>query len=180
MNEQLKINPVIKKTLKLHNIYEADGLMLLLAMYFGIKPSYIKDVQNYYYKLHNLLLQTGIISVDYTTDTIDWRIPLFGEYSDTFEDTWIRIYMDKYKEVNPDRRGDKQAVIKNLKRIKTEYPFLTKEKIMEATDYYLTNLEDYRYCKKSHKFLYDMNGSVLIQTIEKMNSEFLNQLNNII
>lgn len=177
---RLSINPLIRAILRKNNIFEADGIMLLIAAYFNLKPSCLKDETNYYHQIWNKILTLNIFVVDYTTDTLEWCYSLFGDSLLSFEDQWIKDFMNKFKEVNPERRGDKAAVVKNLKKLTREYPYLTKEKIMEVTDYYLNNLSDSQFCKKSHKFLYDTNGSVFMETFEAMKINYTNTNNNVI
>ena len=177
-NFQLIINPALKDILRKADIFEQDGIMLLIATYFGLSPSYLKDETNYYHQIWNKILTLNIFTVDYSTDTLEWKIPVFGtETLVTFDDEWVKTFMNKFKEVNPERRGDKSAVIKNLKRLIREYPLLTKEKIIEVTDYYFSTLSSAQFCKKSHKFLYDINGSVFIETLESLNNSYTENYN---
>lgn len=178
--EPLQINQQIKDTLKRNNINLADGFIVLSAMWFNLKPSFLEDSSNYYYKVWNAILLLGIVRMDYESGSLDWEIPLFGEFSISFDDAFVKQFMDKFKAINPERRGDKAAVIRNLKKIRMKFPNITEETINTVTDYYLEHLNNYQFCKKSHKFLWDINGSVFLQTYDLMLEESMSQPTNII
>lgn len=77
---------------------------------------------------------------------------LLGKEVKDMELLWINEYRDKFKNCNPDRIGDKQNCIKNMKTFMEIYDY-TKEQIMEATDNYIYQLTDFNYIMKADLFI---------------------------
>jgi len=105
-----------------------------------------------------------IFNRDTKTNEVKWLVPLFGDDDKGLE--WVTEWMNLFKEVNPERRGSKKDVIDRFDRFFKQYPLFTKNEIFNATKYYLNGLRDPQYCKKSHKFIYDIEGSMLLDHLE--------------
>lgn len=150
----LTVNSAIKNILSTNKIPLHDGLSVLLCLYYGVEPSYIP------LELERKVLATGIVSKDYSDGTIDWRFSLFEETETGFE--WISDWMDLFKNANPDRRGTKSFVLTRMKKFFANNPSVRKEEIFSATNAYLKTLGNPLYCKKSHKFIYEQDGSSML------------------
>jgi len=160
---KLNINSQIKDKLASKNISLHDGLCFLLCIYYGVKPSYIPE------ELARRILAVGIVTKDYSNDTIEWKIPLFEETINGFE--WITEWMDLFKVVNKDRRGVKNYVLKRMKTFFINNPSVRVEQVMEATKMYLRSVDNPIYCKKSHKFIYEADGSSMLEEYVALHGE---------
>lgn len=150
----LNFNSEVRSLFIQHNISIPDGLSYLLCVHYGVTPSYIPS------ELERKILSTNIITKDYSTDTIKWNISLFEETEIGFE--WIGDWMDLFKAVNPERRGVKADVIRRMKKFFVNNPSIRKDDVFEATKIYLLGVSSPMYCKKSHKFIYEMDGSSML------------------
>lgn len=170
----LKPNTKIKAILELHKIPFADGLAYLLCLYYGVHPSYTPEA------LSRKVLATGIITMDYTSGTFKWSEPLFEETEIGFE--WISEWMDLFKRVGgPDRRGVKASVLKNMKKFFVNHPSIRKDDVFAATNKYLLTVNNPIYCKKSHKFIYELGGdSMLLDWVEQNKEQSTNVDNDVI
>lgn len=155
---KLIVNSEIEELLKSKRIKKEDGLSYLICQYYNIRPSYIPI------ELEQKILSLNIFSMDYISNTLKWNLPLFEEQETEFE--WISKWMDLFKQINPDRRGVKSDVLKRMKKFFVNNPTVTIDDIFEATKYYLKTINDARFVKKSHKFIYEAdNTSMLLDYI---------------
>lgn len=146
--------------LKNKKINVDDALTYLLSIYYEIKPSYIPK------NLESTLLALNIVNKNYFSKELIWNINLFEEQITNFE--WINEFRNMFKSVNPDRVGTKVDTLKRMKKFLQENPMTSISEILEATRLYLSTLTNSIYCKKAHKFIYDTEGSVLLEYIEKL------------
>lgn len=153
-NITLNFNSEIRRIFREKNISIHDGLTYLLSLYYGTSPSYIPET------LERRVLACGIVNKNYESNEIEWRVPLFEEQEVGFE--WIGEWMDLFKTVNPERRGTKKYVLSRMKKFFVNNPAIRKDDIFEATKLYLKGVSDPRYCKKSHKFIYEQDGSSML------------------
>jgi len=151
---KLEINPEIKEIFKRFNIPIQDGICYLLSLYYDMDPSYIPE------GLKRKILTAGIIKIDYTSQSIVWEVDLFEQSQKDFE--WIGEWMDLFKEINPERRGVKSDVVKRMKKFSLNNPFTSVEDIMDATKLYLKGVTEAKYCKKSSKFIYEIDGTSML------------------
>ena len=151
----LEINPEIRTIFNSKSIPIHDGVAYLLCLYYGLSPSYIPE------ELSRKILATNIVTKDYSSDTIKWNINLFEEQETGFE--WISEWMDLFKEKNPERRGAKADVLRRMKKFFINNPSVRKEEIFSATKSYLDSVSEPIYVKKSHKFIYEMDGSSMLK-----------------
>ena len=94
---------------------------------------------------------------------------MFEETESGFE--WISDWMDLFKNVNPERRGVKADVLRRMKKFFVNNPSIRKEQVLEATKMYLKTVDNPTYCKKSHKFIYEQDGSsMLLDFVERIDS----------
>lgn len=150
----VEVNSQIKEALKSKNVPLHDGIGYLLCVYYGVTPSYFPE------ELVRRVLSSGIVSVDYSNDTVTWNTELFEEAETGFE--WIPEWMDLFKSVNPERRGVKADVLRRMKKFFINNPAIRKDQVFEATKAYLKTVDNPMYCKKSHKFIYEMDGSSML------------------
>lgn len=151
----LEFNSQIRDLFKIYNIPLNEGLGVLIMYYYNIFPSYIPE------KLERDILATGIISKNYSTDTIEWKINLFKDTENNFE--WITEWMDGFKRINPERKGIKRDVLQRMKKFFVNNPGMTKEKVFQATINYFRTVRDPQYLKKSHKFIYEEGSTSMLQ-----------------
>lgn len=157
----LKFNTEIRGIFNRSSIPIHDGVAYLLCLHYGVDPSFIPE------ELKRKVLSTGIVTKDYSNDTVKWVKSLFEETETGFE--WIGEWMDLFKSVNPERRGAKATVLTRMKRFFTNYPHVRVEEVMEATKTYLRSVDDPKYCKKSHKFISEIDGSsMLLDFVESL------------
>lgn len=157
----LDFNSEIRSLFTTHKIPTHDGLCYLLSLHYGLLPSFIPEV------LEKKILATGIVTKDYENNVYKWNIPLFEETEIGFE--WIGEWMDLFKNVNPERRGVKADVLRRMKKFFVNNPAVRKQEVIDATKAYLLTLSSPMYCKKSHKFIYEMDGSSMLK-------DYVNQL----
>lgn len=151
----LKPNSRIKVLLDTHRIPYPDGLAYLICLHYGIRPSYLPE------GLERKVLATGIITIDYTNGTTKWNESLFEETEIGYE--WVTDWMDLFKRVGgPDRRGTKADVLRRMKKFFVNNPAVRKDDVFAATNKYLLTVSNPIYCKKSHKFIYEMDGSSML------------------
>lgn len=157
----LTFNSEIKNILDRNSISQHDGVSCLLCLYYGTDPSFIPE------ELMRRVLATNIVNKDFTTGELKWNKDLFEETELGFE--WISEWMDLFKRVNPDRRGVKGDVLKRMKRFFVNNPSVRKDEVFKATEMYLKTVDNPTYCKKSHKFIYEMdNSSMLLEYVERL------------
>lgn len=157
----LEFNSEIKSILDSSNISLHDGLSYLLCLHYGTDPSYIPE------GLARKVLACGIVTKDYEQDILKWNYGLFEEQETGFE--WVSEWMDLFKTVNPQRRGVKGEVLRRMKKFFINNPAVRKDQVFTATRNYLNSLSDSIYCKKSHKFIYEIDGSsMLLDYVEKI------------
>ncbi len=151
----LEVNSEIKNLLKEKSISIHDGVGYLLMLYYGISPSYIPE------QLEKKVLAAGIVTKDYSSDTIKWLLPLFEEQETGFE--WIGEWMDLFKAINPERRGVKADVLRRMKKFFVNNPSVRKDEVFVATQNYLKTISSPMYVKKSHKFIYEIDGTSMLK-----------------
>lgn len=157
----LDFNNEIRELLVNNSIPIHDGLSYLLCLYYGTDPSYMPK------ELERKVLACGIVSKDYSSDTIVWKVSLFEETETGFE--WVSEWMDLFKAKNPERRGTKADAVRRMKKFFVNNPSIRKDDVFEATKNYLRTVDNPMYCKKSHKFIYEIDGSsMLLDYVERM------------
>ena len=151
----LDINPEIREIFIDKSIPVHDGIAFLICLYYGISPSYIPI------ELERKILSCNIVTKDYVSDTISWNVNLFEEQETGFE--WVSEWMDMFKEVNPERRGVKSDVLRRMKKFFVNNPSIRRDDVMKATQTYLKSVSEPIYCKKSHKFIYEQDGTSMLK-----------------
>lgn len=165
----LEVNSEIRDILSRNLIPIQDGISYLLCLYYGTVPSFIPQ------ELERRVLATNIVTKDYKSDDLKWNVGLFEEQETGFE--WIGEWMDLFKAINPERRGTKADVLRRMKRFFVNNPSIRKEEVFEATNNYLSSVSDPIYCKKSHKFIYEIDGtSMLLDFVQNIETKKNNKI----
>lgn len=161
-------NSEIKSILISKNLSVHDGISFLLCLYYGTQPSYIPK------ELEKKILASGIVTKNYGTDEIVWKIKLFDEQETGYE--WVKEWMDLFKAKNPERRGIKRDVLIRMKKFFVNNPSIRKDEVISATKLYLKGVDNPRYCKKSHKFIYEQDGtSMLLDYVNQLTEQTTRQ-----
>lgn len=159
----LLVNSEVRDIIRTHGIPMHDALGYLVCVYYGLEPSYIPT------ELERRVLAAGILTQNYESNTIVWVKSLFEETEIGFE--WISQWMDLFKRINPERRGTKSYVLTRMKKFFVQNPAVRKEDVFEATNIYLGALTSPMYCKKSHKFIFEQDGSsMLLDYVENLST----------
>lgn len=152
----LNFNSKVKEELTSKGINIHDGLAYLMCLHYGIEPTYIPE------PLKRKILACNIVSKDYNSNTIVWKETLFEESIKGFE--WVGDWMDLFKQVNPARRGTKKFVLTRMKKFFINNPEVRTDDVMAATKKYLGTIENPTFCKSSHKFIYEADGSSMLES----------------
>ena len=71
--------------------------------------------------------------------------------------------MDLFKAKNPERRGVKADVLRRMKKFFVNNPSIRKDEVFQATENYLKSVSEAIYVKKSHKFIYEQDGTSMLK-----------------
>jgi hypothetical protein len=151
---RMTMNSEITNILREKRIPIQDATVYLLSLHYGLKPTYIPE------ELKRKVLASGIATIEYPSETVKWLTPLFEEQEIGFE--WISEWMDLFKAVNSGRRGVRADVLRRMKRFFANNPSIRKEEVFRATNKYLGEISNPVYCKKSHKFIYEIDGTSML------------------
>ena len=143
------INKEIKEELNKYRIPYEEGVMYLLAIYYGLNnpfPSYMSV------DLYPKVLATGIVVIN-PDKSLTWKMPLFENQETKF--AWVADYRLAFKRINPDRAGNLNTCIQRMKKFFIENPSVREEDIKGAVNMYFNSVKDPQYLITSHKFIYD-------------------------
>jgi hypothetical protein len=170
MAKIVTLNSEILEVLREYRVDKEEAKLYLLGIYFNIDTESISEITK---KQVNAL---GIVERRYgenpsSPNTMVWKVPLFNEEKDEAF-AWIIAYQDLFKNINPERKGTKAAVMMRMKKFFAENPEVRKDDIKAATLAYLSTVTDPQYLKSAHKFIYDGTGfnkvSMLGQYVEQV------------
>lgn len=153
---QVEFNSEIKDKLNEIKVPLHEGLGYLTNLHYGLQPHYVPET------LKQKIFTSGIVTYNHTIDDFIWNIPLFEEAETNFE--WIKEWMDLFKAVNPARRGVKKDVLIRMKRFFVNNPSVRKEDVFTATKNYLKTVQNPMYCKNAHKFIYEQDGTSMLES----------------
>jgi len=162
MTKLVSINTEIIKALRQYRINIDEAKLYLLGIYFDVDTQYINE------KTRKQVNALNILERDYSTNEnkIRWRVPLFNEEkSDAFD--WIDQWMDRFKRINPHRRGTRTSVMSRMKKFFSAHPEVRVEDVFKATEEYFKTVQDPQYLKSSHKFIYEGSGFNLHSMLEQ-------------
>lgn len=161
----MTINPEVVEVLGEFHIDRDAGLLALLGIYYNLDID--KVVPEEVVKQINL---TKIVEKDYTSNSIQWNMPLFKGQETGFE--WVSDWLQPFGRINPDRKGSPRDAVTRMKDFFRKYPEFRKEDVYRARDLYLSTIRDPKYLMKSHKFIFDgagaMKKSTLLEYCEKV------------
>lgn len=163
MARTIEINPRIIEILRERRLPMDDALGVLVMMHHGIKPSYLPA------DIVSKVLAAGIAKLDPITRTFDWTYSLYDGENIAYD--WVKEWMDLFKAVNPERRGTKASVVKRMKELFANNPQYNVNDVMSATRRYLQSVTNPQYCKTSHKFIKEQDGSsMLLEQLERQST----------
>lgn len=163
MSRVVEINPDLIEAIRDKRLPMDDTLGMLILLHHGVKPTYIPE------DFIRRVLASGIVTYDATSKTYDWKHGLYEGGNNQYD--WIKDWMDLFKAVNPDRRGTKASVVKRFKDLFANYPQYNIDNVMAATKSYLQTVTNPQYCKTSHKFIKEQDGSsMLLEQLEKQST----------
>lgn len=141
----MNISDEIITTLKECHIPVNDALPYLISLYYGYKPTYIPE------KLEKQINASGIIKSGQGSEGINWVVPLFDGQNTHFD--WVDRWVNLFKEINPERRGNARTAKAKMKKFFAKYPQFRKEDVVAATRMYFRSLDDPRYLMTAHYFI---------------------------
>jgi len=160
MSRVVDINPQVLEAIRDSRLPMDDTLGVLILIYHGVKPKYVPV------EFAQKVFTTGIVKYDPVTKTYDWKFGLYETEQTSYD--WVKDWMDLFKAVNPDRRGTRATVVRRFKEFFANNPQYNVEDVNRATKAYLQGVTDPQYCKTSHKFIKDQDGSKLLEQLEKL------------
>lgn len=146
------LNKEIKEELSKYKIPYEEGVLCLLALYYGLDkplPSIIPEI------LFKKVLATGIVIYD--KGSLTWKVPLFETQEINF--AWVADFRTIFKKLNPDRAGSLNTCLSRMKKFFSENPSVRSSDVMGALSLYLKSVKDPQYLITSHKFIYDGAGA---------------------
>ena len=159
-NITLNFNPDVVELLKENNININDGKLVLIALYFNLKPTFVPD------DLKHKIFKLGLFIYDNHRKKIKWEFDIFN----TGEIDWLDEYRDLFHVVNKNRSGNKQTVLNKLKKFMIHYPTVTKEQIINATKLYLRE-QNPTYVMDSGYFIEKNGNSKILEYLNRLDKE---------
>lgn len=156
----LNFNYDVVQLLKDNKINVNDGKLVLIALYFNLKPTFVPD--DLKHKIFNL----GLFTYDKSKKEIKWKFDLFN----TGEIDWLDEYRNLFIVVNKSRGGGKQTVLNKLKKFMINYPTVTKEQIINATKLYLRE-QNPTYVMDSGYFIEKNGNSKILEYLNRLGKE---------
>lgn len=139
----MQINEEILEIFKEFNIFPADGICYLIAVFHGYEPTYIPDT--FKQKVH----ASGIfVEKD---KNIHWNVPLYKKQVTAFE--WVKTeYVPMFKQANSSRGGHVREATSRMKKLFAKEPEIRKDDVIGAVRMYLLNT-DPTYIRQPHYFI---------------------------
>lgn len=156
----LNFNSDVVQLLKDNDINVNDGKLILIALYFNLRPTFVPD------DLKHKIFKLGLFTYDKSKKEIKWKFDIFN----TGEIDWLDEYRDLFKNVNKERKGDKKTVNNKLKKFMINYPTVTKEQIINATKLYLRE-QNPTYVMDSGYFIEKNGNSKILEYLNRLNKE---------
>lgn len=156
----LNFNTDVVQLLKDNDINVNDGKLILIALYFNLKPTFVPD------NLKHKIFKLGLFTYDKYRKEIKWKFDIFNQS----EIDWLEEYRDLFKNVNKERKGDKKTVNHKLKKFMIHYPTVTKEQIINATKLYLRE-QNPTYVMDSGYFIEKNGNSKILEYLNRLDKE---------
>lgn len=155
----MELNTEIFEVLKDNNIDKSQGMLCLLAIYFGLDVNAI--IPEEIIKGINI---TKIVVKDYKTNSITWNMPLFAGQQTEWD--WVKDWVDGFGKINPDRKGSWQDATTRMKEFFGKYPRYRVIDVFKARDlYFQSNDAKSGFLMKSHKFIFEGVGASKTSTL---------------
>lgn len=139
----MEINSKIIEILKEYNIFAADGICYLIAIFHGYHPTFIPD------DIKKKINLTGIVVEK--DGSVHWNIPLYKGQETAFE--WVKTeYEPMFKNANPDKGGHVREATKRIKSLFSKHPEIRKEDVIGATRMYISNTNP-KFIRLPHFFI---------------------------
>lgn len=156
----LNFNTDVVQLLKDNDINVNDGKLILIALYFNLKPTFVPD------DLKHKIFKLGLFTYDKYKKEIKWKFDIFNQS----EIDWLEEYRNLFKNVNKERKGDKKTVNNKLKKFMINYPTVTKEQIINATKLYLRE-QNPTYVMDSGYFIEKNGNSKILEYLNRLDKE---------
>ena len=156
----LNFNSDVVHLLKDNDINVNDGKLILIALYFNLRPTFVPD------DLKHKIFKLGLFTYDKSKKEIKWKFDIFNQS----EIDWLDEYRDLFKNVNKERKGDKKTVSNKLKKFMINYPTVTKEQIINAAKLYLRE-QNPTYVMDSGYFIEKNGNSKILEYLNRLDKE---------
>lgn len=156
----LNFNTDVVQLLKDNDINVNDGKLILIALYFNLRPTFVPD------DLKHKIFKLGLFTYNKSKKEIKWKFDIFNQS----EIDWLDEYRDLFKNVNKERKGDKKTVNNKLKKFMINYPTVTKEQIINSTKLYLRE-QNPTYIMDSGYFIEKNGNSKILEYLNRLDKE---------
>lgn len=156
----LNFNTDVVQLLKDNDINVNDGKLILIALYFNLRPTFVPD------DLKHKIFKLGLFTYNKSKKEIKWKFDIFNQS----EIDWLDEYRDLFKNVNKERKGDKKTVNNKLKKFMINYPTVTKEQIINSTKLYLRE-QNPTYVMDSGYFIEKNGNSKILEYLNRLDKE---------
>lgn len=148
----MNINPVIKQTLGLYNVNEAEGILCLLSLYHNLNEHIVPEM------IHKQINLTKIVERDYNKPgSIIWNIPLYENEVVITEWDWIEAWRLLFGKLRNDAIGNKKSCDMKMRKYFAEHPSVRMQDVIKATMLYLTpyynKKKDVAYLQRADYFI---------------------------
>lgn len=148
----MNINPVIKQTLGLYNVNEAEGILCLLSLYHNLNEHIVPEM------IHKQINLTKIVERDYNKPgSIIWNIPLYENEVVITEWDWIEAWRLLFGKLRNDAIGNKKSCDTKMRKYFAEHPSVRMQDVIKATMLYLTpyynKKKDVAYLQRADYFI---------------------------
>lgn len=159
-SEELEYNPEILSIFKELDRRDRDEILVYLHMVSFNLIGHNNLIRKSLIKKAN---RSGILTINRDTGEIVWKIPLYtnsikkvskiGQTLQKIDEQFIENYRNKFKKANPNRSASPSEIKNKIKILREVIP-CTNQEILDATDLYLSGVDDPMYVKKATHFLW--------------------------
>jgi hypothetical protein len=150
----MTINEEVKNLLKDHNIDEAKGLLVLLAIYHNIPfDGYLESFFAQELSEINII---KIVDRSYPDENIIWNIPLFNDAELNLATEWSWVldeYRPLFRNIDKSKGGTPISCVRRMKKFFAEHPEVRKQDVIEAAKMYIETVNDPRYLQQADYFI---------------------------
>lgn len=147
------LNKDIIKTIEDNDLPLNDCLTYLFSVYFKTIPTYIPEL------IYNSVNALKIFEIDHNNEEVVWKQELFTDVKqEDVSEEWIKEYRQLFINAYKPKGGSLLECKKRMKDFLKEFPDVTKEEIMDATEEYIKNT-DFKYLREAHYFIWKQIGA---------------------